>query len=380
MLPVPLAFWLAAAAIFLGGGLAVGLRLGWKELFRWPVRHIPVLLLLAFAGMVLVTYEIGRGLAIFDDFSHLNTISVMATGDIPPHFVLDPAVVYGYHHFLELFSAQLMRVGSLMPWLAFDASRALSFSLAVMLSGLFALRVTRSPVGGVLGGAVIAFGSGTRWLLLLFPAWLVAWMGKSIHMIGSGAGSGATLSEALVNTWAGEGAGPVGFPFAFANGIYPAGVVQMHNANGLAGFVVIFTLLLTFNRWRSGLGGVLSAVLLSVWGLLGEAELPAFAFGWVVVAAACLVANWRKPRAEGSRLLFLPGSLWTWLGVMFAGGLIGLLEGGAWTDILVKQIERLAGHAALNSYQSIGFQLAWPPAVVSSHLGVLPLLDPRTLT
>jgi hypothetical protein len=47
--------------------------------------------------------------------------------------------------------------------------------------------------------------------------------------------------------------------------------------------------------------------------------------------------------------------------------------------MLIKLVERLLGHASANSYQTIGFQLAWPPAVVSSHLGVLSLFDPRTL-
>jgi hypothetical protein len=60
--------------------------------------------------------------------------------------------------------------------------------------------------------------------------------------------------------------------------------------------------------------------------------------------------------------------------------LIGLLEGGAWTDILLKSAARLSGAAASNaSYQTIGFQFAWPPALVSSHLGVLSLFDPRSL-
>jgi hypothetical protein len=374
VIPIPLAFWLSCGIVFLSGALATGLRLGWRELVRWPVRWGTAWLLLVLVGIVFISYEIGRGMAIFDDFVHVPTASVMATGDIPPHFILDPTVVFGYHHFLLLFSAQLIRLGSLMPWLAVDVGRAISFGLAVVLAGLFAQRVTRSVFGGFLGGAAVAFASGSRWLLLLFPPALVAWLGKSVHLIGSGAGSGATLPDALANFWAVEGAGPVGFPFAFANGIYPAGVVQLHNANGLTGFVIIFVLLLTFNRWRSLLGGGLSAVLLSVWGLLGEAELPAFALGWVVVGLACLVANRGKPIVRR-----IPGLLWTWLGVMVFGGLIGLLEGGAWTDILLKQIQRLSGHTGGISYQTIGFQLVWPPAIVSSHLGVLSLLDPRAL-
>jgi hypothetical protein len=199
-------------------------------------------------------------------------------------------------------------------------------------------------------------------------------LGRSVQLIGSGAGSGATLGEALTNTWAVEGAGPVGFPFAFANGIYPAGVVQMLTANGLTGFVLIFILLLTFNRWRSGSGAapgaILSAVLISIWGLLGEAELPVFAAGWGIVALVWVISR---------RSIRLPSSLRAWLGIAAAGCAIGVLEGGAWTDILFKLLYRLGGQGQVAaSYQTIGFQLG-PPAVVSSHLGVLPVLNPAAL-
>ncbi len=405
-LPVPLAFWAAAGIVFLGGGLAAGLRLGWKALgliksaggFAWKI-ILPQMVTLA--GIILVSFSIGRGTAIFDDFNHLPTASVMATGDIPPHFVLDPSVIFGYHHFLLLFSAQLIRVGGLMPWLAVDASRAISFGLAILLAGLFCQRMTRSLFGGLLGGVAIAFASGTRWLLLLVPPGILAWLGKSVQLIGSGAGSGSTLPAALVSSWAVEGSGPLPYPFAFANGIYTAGVIQAHNANGLTGFVIIFLLLLTCNRWRGGTGGLLapaklatspevpltapvrrggyvgaglSAILLSVWGLLGEAELPAFVAGFAIVALAGILTSRVKPlRCR------LPRSLWAWLGVAAAGGLVGLLEGGAWTDILLKTLDRLSGNAASASYQTIGFQASFPPAVVSSHLGVLSLADPRAL-
>jgi hypothetical protein len=366
VLPIPLAFWLASGLVFLGGGLAVARRWGVKGLFDF---HIPSAYLLALAAVIFVAFSIGRGLAIFDDFVHLPTASVMAAGDIPPHFILDPQVVFGYHHFLLLFSAQLIRTGGLMPWIAVDASRAISVGLAILLAFLFSRRLTRSLMGGLLGGAVVAFSSGTRWLLLLVPSGGVDWLGQNIHL----ANSTASLAASLAGPWAVEGSGPMAFPFAFANGIYPAGVIQAHNANGLTGFVLIFLLLLTFNRWRGGLAAVLSAVLISVWGLIGETELPALAAGWGVVALACLLLNRGKPL-----LRRLPAALWVWLGVMAAGGLIGLLEGGAWTDMLAKAISGWLGNPAA-SYQTVGFQLAWPPAIVSSHLGVLPLFDPREL-
>jgi hypothetical protein len=68
-------------------------------------------------------FAISRGLAIFDDYAHLPTLSLMAAGDIPPHFSLDPRVPYGYHYFLLLLAAQMTRLSSWFPWTAWDAAR-----------------------------------------------------------------------------------------------------------------------------------------------------------------------------------------------------------------------------------------------------------------
>lgn len=364
VVPTPAGFWVSAVVIFLAGGIAAWRR--GRQSLRLTFSPLQAL---SFGILLLIHFSVSRGLAIFDDFAHLPTVSIMAAGDIPPHFSFDPNVLYGYHHFLLLVSAQMMRVGEMAPWSAIDASRSLAFGVAVMLAYLFARRMTRSHLAGVAGGLMMAFGSGTRWLLILLPPGLVAKLTQTVEMIGSGAGSGPTLHAALSNPWAVEGAGPLGYPFAFANGIYPAGVVSGFTANGLMAFVNILLLLLTFNRWRGWLGGVLSAVLISVWGLLGEAELVGIIAGWGIVALVYAVQH---------RSLRLPRGLLVWLGVVAAGGLIGFLEGGTWTDLLIKFIQRLTGGSASASYQTVGFALA-SPAVVSSHLGVLNLFDPREL-
>ncbi len=362
--PTPVEFWAAAVVIFLAG-LVAALR-GGRNSFNVSFSPWQVLVLGLF---LLVHFSISRGLAIFDDYAHLPTVSIMAAGDIPPHFSFDPDVLYGYHHFLLLFSAQLMRVGSMTPWAAIDAGRTLAFGTAVMLAYLFARRLTRSHLGGMTGALMMTFGSGTRWLLMLLPPGLVVSLTQTVAMLGSGAGSGPTLQAALSNAWAVEGAGPLGFPFAFANGIYPAGIISSFYANGLLPFANIILLLLTFNRWRGWLGAVLSAVLISVWGLLGEAELVAIIAGWGVVALVYVIQH---------RSLRLPRGLLAWLGVIAAGSLVGFLEGGAWTDMLGKAFVRLTGGSAAASYQTVGFTLA-PPAIVSSHLGVLSMFDPREL-
>lgn len=362
---VPVASWVSSALVF-AAGLILALRLGgWREL-RFAANPWHALALLA---ILYTFFMICRGMAIFDDYAHLPTVSIMATGDIPPHFSLDPQVVYGYHHFLLLFSAQIMRVADLAPWSALDVGRALSFALAVMLAGIWTQRLTRNKVVGLLGAAMMAFGSGTRWLLLLFPHRVVLWLGRNMQLLGSGASSGENLGAALMNAWAVEGVGPVPFPFAFANGIYPPGVINAHGANGLVSFVVILLLLLTFNRWRSWVGAALSVVVLSTWGLLTEVELVVILAGWGLVALVYAVQH---------RSLRLPVSLWAWLGVAGAGALLGFFAGGAWTDLIFKKVQQVMTGVEPASYQTVGFTLA-PPAIVSSHLGVLSLLDPAQL-
>lgn len=363
--PIPLTFWLAAVMVF-AAGFMVCLRSGWKSLFRVDVNPGQVVL---FAAIILVYFSIGRGMAIFDDFQHLATISVMASGDIPPHFALDPQVVFGYHHFLQLFAAQIVRIGGLAPWIAVDAARALSFGGAVMLGVLWTQSVTSSRVAGLFAGLVVAFGSGTRWLLLFLPQRLLEWLGQNLQMIGSGAASGASLAEALGNAWAVEGGGAIPFPFAFSNGILPPGVIQGLTANSLTGLAILFLLLLLSDRITHWMGPVLLTVFIAIWGLVGEAELVVFAAGCGLVAAVYMVSN---------RTIRLPASLWAWLGIAASGCLIGILEGGAWTDILLKAFQKLSGESVAASYQTIGFQLT-APAVVSSHLGILPILRPGSL-
>lgn len=363
--PILLSFWLAGGAIFTTG-LILALRTGWKTLFQIELRLGQAVIL---GGVVLIYFMVGRGLAIFDDFQHLATISLMASGDVPPHFALDPRVVFGYHHFLQLFAAQVVRVGGLAPWVAVDIARAWSFGIVIMLAALWTGFVTGSRAAGALSGVVVAFGSGTRWLLLLLPGTVLKWLGQNVHLIGSGAGSGANLADALGNAWAVEGSGAIPFPFAFANGIFPTGVIQGFTANGLTTLAIIFLLLLLYNRISHWLGWTLIVVWISIFGLLGEAEPILFAAGSGLAAVAYLIST---------RSLRVPRALWVWLGVAAAGSLTGLLSGGALTDLLFKGFQELSGGGAAGSYQTVGFQFA-APAVVSAHLGVLPLYHPGSL-
>ena len=373
LLPLPAAFW-AAAALTALLGLLMALREGkaalipLKELSPLPWGTLVALLLLC-----LLATSLGRGLAIFDDFAHLPVVSLMAAGDIPPHFPLDPGVPYEYHYFILLFAASVMRIGGLYAWTALDLSRGLACGLALVLAFQWSRRVTRSATAGVLGAAFVAFASGARWLLLLLPGGLLNRISAVVTLLGSGAGSGPTLTAALASPWAVEGAGPLAFPFAYVSGVNQPGVLSQFVANGLTETAFVLALLLTLSRWRfskevfSEWRGVLaSGLILSSMMLLTEAGVLLELGGWGLIVLILVFSR---------RSLRLPRSLWAWAAAVLGGNLAGALLGGA----LPGAITQALGQGTADSHHTIGFQLVFPPTLVSAHLGVLSLANPGQL-
>lgn len=366
VIPFAAAIWLASGIVLAAGvgALIINRRQGWL-----PARPRP-LQLLFFLGLLFIFISIQRGLAIFDDFAHLPTTSIIATGDIPPHFPLAPDARLYYHYFLMLFAGQLMRILPIDAWVALDISRGLSAALAIMLSGIWVQRLTGSRLAGVIGGLMAAFGSGTRWLLLFVPGGLLARIGESIELLGSGAGSGPDLAHAMAGSWAVEGAGPIPFPFAFANGIYAPGIIGMNGPVGLAWPMITLLLLLTFNRWRGWLAGAATVLLIAATGLVEETAMALTGLAWLLVTAVYLWQNrtWR-----------LPAGLRAWWVVVILGNLIGILQGGAWTEVVLDLAARLQGKEAAASYQTMGLELIPLPSIVSSQLGILWLHRPAHL-
>jgi hypothetical protein len=364
-IPVPWSFWAAAGFVFLLGLILAFLK-GWRTVLRLPV--IPSQWLLLIILFYLFT-AVSRGLAIFDDYAHLPTTSLMAAGFIPPRFALDPNVSYGYHYFLILFAAQTARIGNFFAWTALDISRGLSIALAILLSAVWIQRLTRSSFAGFLGGLFTAFGMGTRWLLLLFPGALLHLISPHIEMLGSAAQSAPDIITALTGNWIIEGGGPLPFPFAFANGINQPGILSF-GPNGLIGAAITYPLLLTFNRWKSRLAPLITIILLAASSLMGETGLVLSLAGLAILTLVYFIQH---------RTLRLPKSLWTWWGIFLAMVIVSVLQGGTWTDLFFGFFEKVSQGAVGDSYQTIGFSLMWPISVVSSHLGVLSLLNPWQL-
>ena len=369
VLPEVAAFWLAPIIVLMTG-LAFSwqnLRKDWRSLFRFKINPLQGILLLA---MVYVFFMVGRGLAVLDDYQNLPVTSLLAAGDIPPRFALDPEVSFNYHYLVLLFSGQLMRIGDMTPWLALDLARSIGFSIGLMLTGLYVQRITRSKMAGVVAGLVAAFGGGTRWLMLLLPGRIIDRMSDHLQMLGAYANFSG-LSEALVSGFPVETGARWDIPFAYANGVNGVGVWAYHSGHAAFTMVILGVLFLAHNRQRKWQGAAVTVILLAGLALVSEVAFTTLAVGLVLIALIYTIQH---------KSLRLPSSLWNWFWVVAAAGVISLFQGGVITGVVVSKLGEILNPAqATASYFTGGFSLLWPPAVLSSHLGFLALTDPYQL-
>jgi hypothetical protein len=363
VLPLPAAFW---AAAFLT--VVLGLIAAWplkRDLLPQKLNGNWILWLAFIAGVIIFTL-IGRGLGMLDEYQNLPTLSIMATGDIPPHLPGSPDVRYGYHYFLILLGVQFMRIAAAPPWTALDLARGLTLTLAIAFTGLFAWRLTRSKTVAWLSSAFFAFASGTRWLLLLLPATLINRISSSLTLIGSGRDTASNLFEALAVPWQVEGSGPIPFPFAFVNGVN-APAIMTHNGYGVSANLILLLLLLLAGQQRTWKAGVPFVILLASLALANEVD-----FAIVYLGIVLLAIVW----AIQSRTIRPPQSAWFWIIVVVLAGVFALVQGGLPTEVVFGRL--FPSTSQSESYFRVGFSLV-PPTVVSSHLGKLAVFNPIQL-
>lgn len=364
----PFAFWLAAGLVFVAGlTFSLAFYRSLRSLLDIPIRPLQLL------GLFLLSYilfSVGRGLAILDDYQNLPMTSILATGAIPPHFALDPAVDFNYHYTTLFFSAQVMRIGDLFVWTALDLTRGFGTALALILGGLFIRRFTRSSFFGFLAVIINLFGSGARWGLLLLPVSLLKRISPTITLIGSSAGLGPDLISVLTGGFPIESGAEWSFPFAYMSGMISPTVWVFQAGEGAISSLTGALLMLTYNQWRGWRGGALTTLMLSVLAISSEVSFIAFCGGLTLVGLVYII---RKRR-------FIPTSLGKWFLVAIFAGLISLIQGGVITGIFRDTINSLffPGLTA-GSYFTGGFQFHWPPALLSSHLGYLELTNPLHL-
>ena len=367
-----LAFWGAAVLTVI-----LGLVFAWplkRDLF--PREAYQPGMWVLFIITVIVFTLIGRGFGFFDDHQNLPAISIMATGDIPPHFAYNPDLRFGYHYFLLLVAAQFVRLSNAGPWTALDLARGLTLALTLTYGGFLALRLTRSRLAQTFSMVLMAFAGGARWLILLLPITLQRQLSTSVQLIGSGADTGPNLLTALYKYWKIEGLGPLPFPFLFGSGL-DASFSMLHNGWGTSAIAMALLLILLTGTGIQGNSGIKNpfktpawipfVILLSSMALANEVT---FSFLYMGLALAALVWIIQK------RSLRLPSSLWSWVGLMCIGGVLALLQGGMFTEIARGWIERTFSEvSAANTYFRVSFALGLP-TILSAHLGYLSMLNP----
>lgn len=357
-MPLVAASWLAAfLTIFLGILLAWPLQ---KELlngfkFRWQQW-------LWFGLATWLFTLIGRGLAIFDDYQNLPAVSIMAAGDIPPHFPLRPDAWFGYHYFLLLLAAQIVQVGSAASWVALDFARGLVFTLTFSLTGILAWLITKKRAVAIGAAAFAALAGGTRWLLLLLPIGMLKRVSDALSLIGSGAATASNLFDALASPWAIEGDGPIPFPFAFGNGVNSP-MSMMHNGYGPTAVLGLLLLLLLADRRKGRLAGIPLVIVLASLALANEVDWFILYLGFVLAVLTWVVMRKRLPVRE-----ILP-----WIVMTGLAGVLALVQGGMATEIVRGSL--FSDPAAADTYFDVGFKLV-SPAIISPHLGKLSLMNP----
>ncbi len=366
-IPPEWSFWTAGLVVLLIAGLAWFINRG-KILDLRDGQVWPQLIVL---GLAIVVFTLmGRGLGIFDDRKNLSLISLLAAGDIPPHFYMNSDFLFSYHYGFQLLGAFLMRIGGMYPWSAFDLSKGIAAGLAILLSFIWGRRVSRRFTGGLFFALLLLFASGTRWMLLFLPPSIVGSLSREITLWGSGAQTAQSLLQGLSSSWIIEGGPPIPIPFAFTNGILQPFILYLQTGPRSFALIIFFTLLLIARRRKNLLSQVIVTLLLATWALAAEAEFVLFVLGIGCLTLQVLRSRERIRRSEFRELFVMT----------FVAGVVSLFQGGTITQILKELFFQAPGAVELSSLgPDMGFGLRIPPAIVSSHLGELNILDPGQL-
>ena len=370
-LPLTLAFWGAA-----GITLAIGMLAAWRSSHRpWlelrDLRAWP--LLVAIALLTLLFTWIQRGLGIFDEYLHLPMISIMASGDIPPHFYLDPRFYFAYHYSLQVLAASLVRLAGMTPWSAWDLVRSIAIALTLSLGWLWVRRVTRSDLAAYLGTILLSFGGGMRWLLLLLPQ---GWLGRvtaRVPLIIPDPSKGTDLISLLHHSWGLEGAGVAQFPFAFHNGIFTPAFFILGSTGALP-FVTLFLLFLLLPRRNFSLVGWVTWCSLFA-SLALSAEHIFFTMWGGMAIALCINVLWHRTRPCST----MHRTLLQWTLMLGVSAVLAVFQGGFITEQASGAISHLLKMGSMSSVNAHTFGVRWPPGLYSAHFGVLSFFDPGSL-
>jgi hypothetical protein len=362
------AFWISSTLILL-----FGVIIAWRSKERhWfnreDLKSWPYILALGILTWFFFTIQLGLGL--FDDFEQLPMISIMGTGDIPPHFYLDPDFYFAYHYGLQVWAASLIKQARMLPWSAWDLTKAFAIALTLVLGWVYVKRLTRSNIAAWLGTVLLTFASGTRWLFLFFPYSTLIKIQEDLRLVNSATDIGNEFATVIASPMAMAGQGLVPFPFAFHNGIFTP-IISVLGHSGAIPYIIVLVLLLLVSRAKINLGAML--VLSVIFGVMALGAENLFTFVWISLAIVLLVVLIQNRKDPGK---IQPRQILYWGGVLFISALLSAFQGGFITETVRGIIIRLFGDAATVSSNVYEFSLRWPPGLYTSHLGVLSIFKP----
>lgn len=352
------AFWLAAFLTLAAGVLACiphfrkGAR--FKELFPFvPWQWITFLVLFYLFFMM------ARGMSIWDEFKTLPMVSMIASGDIPPHFPYDTSIVLDEHYLRYLIAAQFMRIGDFYPWTSLALLKALTLSLSTVLVVVWVQKITKNLIAGITGGVLHVLGGGTRWLLLILPPSVIDRFDAVINRIGSGLNSGSDLRTALISPWAAQGMAPIPIPFAFTNGLIKPSVLGLGWDN--VTFLILIVVILLYERAKDWKELTILGVLLASMALMDEITFAFLSGVLIVIHIVQIVKKDGTQKNEARTKLLLLAAAWV---VVF-------IQGGFFTSIA-----QTVFNPSYSSYHSFEVSFNFPPRFVDPHLGELILTNP----
>ncbi|MGV8026786.1 MAG: hypothetical protein AB2L18_09535 [Anaerolineaceae bacterium] len=354
-----LAFWLAAILTFLGG-LIFCLPLFKKKTRLKDIFPIVPWQWITFLILFYIFFMIARGMSIWDEFKTLPLVSMIAAGDIPPHFPYDISVVLDEHYLRYLIAAQFMRIGDFYPWTALAFLQAFTLSLSTVLVVIWVKRITRNIFAGITGGLFHVLAGGTRWLLLLFPPSIINKFDSTIQRMGSGLNSGTDLRTALISPWAAQGMAPISIPFAFTNGLLKPSILGVGWDN--ISFLILILIMLLYDKAKDIKTLSLIGILLAALGLMDEMTF-AFLSGLLILFHLFQIIKTKDVIIKKEARLRLGMLILVWI--------IVFLQGGFFTAVANNFL-----NPSYISYHNFKVEFVFPPSFIDPHLGELQITNP----
>jgi hypothetical protein len=277
------------------------------------------------------------------------------------------SLLFRYHYGFHFLGAGLMQLAHLAPWSAFDVSKAMVWSMSLLLAGLVGKRYLRGRYAAVLMASAVALSGGTRYLMLLLPSRVLAILQTHVTLTGIASGS---LSSALASILPMESSPLIGYPFAFLSGINPS-YAMAHGGEQTIEPMLLMLGILLIGRSTKRLSVLIFSMLFSFWALASETSYVLLVAGLLgLVAFRVIQDRWSL---EGSQRFVAPliGLLFSLPLALVQGGVIGSMAQQLFLGTPVT-----GPPGADMPLGFLGFYLRWPPAILSGQLGSMPLADP----